>query len=316
MNSRSPQSAGTPEAVTITAKSLEQALVKAAGELGVTQDELAYEVVREETSKGLFSFFKNPVVEVKAWVKPVQRQQRGPRHDRPERRERQDRSERHERRQEARGDKRVPSATELLRDKPSRQKERTAREQDEPSELAVNAEPFSPEKADALRDELRDFCAGIVSRIAGEPVEVTANVEEGRLVLDIHNDYVAQQIAKNSKLAEALEHILRKKPRHLRQELPFRIFIDVSGARRKREEELIQMAYDLSAKVWENKRPIVLNYKSSYDRKIIHMALDKDERVYTKSIGSGPNRKLMILPSREGGGAEAEHLDASESEPV
>jgi spoIIIJ-associated protein len=86
----------------------------------------------------------------------------------------------------------------------------------------------------------------------------------------------------------------------LRQELPFRIFVDVSGLRRKREEELIQMAFDLSAKVHENKRPIVLNYKSSYDRKIIHMALDKDERVYTKSIGSGPNRKLMILPQKEG----------------
>ncbi|MEZ4743631.1 MAG: R3H domain-containing nucleic acid-binding protein [Bdellovibrionota bacterium] len=56
------------------------------------------------------------------------------------------------------------------------------------------------------------------------------------------------------------------------------------------------MANDLSIKVSENKRPVVLNYKSSYDRKIIHMALDKDEKVYTKSIGSGPNRKLMILP--------------------
>ena len=96
-----------------------------------------------------------------------------------------------------------------------------------------------------------------------------------------------------------MEHILRKKPRHLRQELPFRIFVDVGGIRQKREEDLIQMAVDLSAKVSENKRPIVLNYKSSYDRKIIHMALDKDDRVYTKSIGSGPNRKLMILPVKE-----------------
>ena len=119
------------------------------------------------------------------------------------------------------------------------------------------------------------------------------------MILNIDNEYIAQQISKNSKLAEALEHILRKKPRHLRQELPFRIFVDVSGVRRNREEELIQMAHDLSAKVHENKRPIVLNYKSSYDRKIIHMALDKDERVYTKSIGSGPNRKLMILPQKD-----------------
>ena len=61
----------------------------------------------------------------------------------------------------------------------------------------------------------------------------------------------------------------------------------------------MELARDLSEKVHENKRPIVLNYKSSYDRKIIHMALDKDDRVYTKSIGTGPNRKLMILPIRK-----------------
>ena len=28
------------------------------------------------------------------------------------------------------------------------------------------------------------------------------------------------------------------------------------------------------------------------------MALDKDDLVYTKSIGSGSNRKLMILPQK------------------
>jgi spoIIIJ-associated protein len=42
----------------------------------------------------------------------------------------------------------------------------------------------------------------------------------------------------------------------------------------------------------------VLDYKSAADRKIIHMALENDTRVYTKSIGNGPSRKLMILLSR------------------
>ena len=62
---------------------------------------------------------------------------------------------------------------------------------------------------------------------------------------------------------------------------------------------LIEMAHDLSDKVHEKQKPIVLNYKSSYDRKIIHMALDKNDKVYTKSIGSGANRKLMILPVKQ-----------------
>ena len=276
--SGSSRSAGTQDAkkIKVEAKSLEQALVKAAGTLGLSQDEIEYEILKEDTAKGLFSFFKNPVVEIAAWAKarPAQRSERGPRQERRERPRREEREAR-----------------------PARAERHYDEDQDEQN--AVPAEPLSPEKLAALEGELRDFCAGIVSRIADEPVEVTSTIEGGRLVLNVHSENIAQQITKNAKLAEAMEHILRKKPRHLRQELPFRIFIDVNGLRRKREEDLIEMAHDLSAKVHENKRPIVLNYKSSYDRKIIHMALDKDDRVYTKSIGSGPNRKLMILPTKD-----------------
>jgi spoIIIJ-associated protein len=281
MTSSSRPSVGSRDPVTVEAKSIEQALVKAAGVLGVTQDEVAYEVLREDTGKGLFSFFKNPVVEIKAWVKAKP----APQASRPAREPRE----------------RAP--------RPSPAAASYGDHDDDEAVSAEPKEPLSPEKVEALQEELRDFCAGIVSRIAGEPVAVDARVEEGRLVLDVQSEYIAQQITKNSKLAEAMEHILRKKPRHLRQELPFRIFVDVSGLRRKREEDLIQMAFDLSAKVHENKRPIVLNYKSSYDRKIIHMALDKDARVYTKSIGSGPNRKLMILPSRDAQGSSQTPTD-------
>lgn len=262
--------------VTIEAKSLEFALVKAAGALGVTQDQVHYEIVREDASKGFFSFFKNPVVEIRAWVKA-----KGTGKDAgPERR-----------------DSRPP--------RPARHTKTRRRDDDDHDEHeGIPHEPLTADQVEALTEELRLFCEGIAASIAGEPVKVEAKVDDGRLVLNIENEYVAQQIARNSKLAEALEHILRKKPRHLRQELPFRIFVDVGNMRKKREEELVQMAFDLSAKVHENKRPIVLNYKSSYDRKIIHMALDKDERVYTKSIGSGPNRKLMILPTKDAAGAQ------------
>lgn len=173
--------------------------------------------------------------------------------------------------------------------------------------LNDEVEDLSPEEVAELKEDLRGFCQAICSSIVGHKVDVRAELDDGRLVLDCEDEYLAAQMVKNSKLAEALEHILRKKPRHIKRELPFRIFVDVQGVRRKRETDLVELARDLSEKVHENKRPIVLNYKSSYDRKIIHMALDKDERVYTKSIGTGPNRKLMILPIRKKD--EIEHGD-------
>lgn len=172
------------------------------------------------------------------------------------------------------------------------------RKKTRPSQGEV-AEELSQKEIDELVDDLREFCAGICGHVSGQDVNVSVELQGQRLILDIDDDYLSAQIAKNSKLAESLEHILRKKPRHLKRELPFRIFVDVKGVRRKREDDLVELARDLSEKVHDSLRPIVLNYKSSYDRKIIHMALDKDSRVYTKSIGTGHNRKLMILPIKK-----------------
>ena len=82
------------------------------------------------------------------------------------------------------------------------------------------------------------------------------------------------------------------------EDVPFRVFIDMGGGRKNRDEELVSIAQKTSKKVVEKQKPIILNYNNSYDRKVIHMALDGDKRVYTKSVGVGANRKLMVLPSK------------------
>src|SRR5690606_15221014 len=121
-------------------------------------------------------------------------------------------------------------------------------------EEPLSKEPLTEQETSQLIDDLRSFCAGICENITGETCAVSATVDDGRLVLNVENEYMAQQISRNSKIAESLEHLLRKKPRYLKRELPFRIFIDVNGMRMQRERELIDMARDLSAKVHENQK--------------------------------------------------------------
>lgn len=263
-----------PQKVHIDAKNLDLALVRAASALGVSQDEVVYEIVKQ-TERGLFSFFTGQKVEIVAW-----RKSKGP--------------NRHHNKQAPTGPRRGASARPSHDRFVDNDNDRSIEREDS----NIEKRQLSNEEINTLKEDLRSFCQEICCRMVGEGVSVNANLEDGRLVLDVDNEFLANQIVKSSKLAESLEHVLRKKPHHLHQELPFRIFVDAKGFRRQREGELIQMAHDLSFKVHDSQRPIVLNYKSSYDRKIIHMTLDKDQRVYTKSIGSGPNRKLMILPSK------------------
>lgn len=166
------------------------------------------------------------------------------------------------------------------------------------SEISLaNREPLDEATQAEVSKDISDFCAEICRHMTGESPVVSATVENDRLCLNIESESIGSLIQKNSRLAEALEHLLRKKPRYLKRELPFRIFVDAQGVRAARELELVDIAKDISSQVAANQKPMVLDYKSSYDRKIIHMALDGDSKVTTKSIGSGPNRKLMVIPN-------------------
>lgn len=246
--------------IRVSGRNLEQALEKGATKLGLEKSKLDHRVI-SKTNGGIFAFLAKKV-EIAVWPKDQKNDTR---------------------------------QTQMPRKKQEKNQTRTQQTRYKKQAHDQQTE-FSRGEIEALEASLREFLAGICERMVGEPVTVESKLEDERLVLNIDSEHLASQIARNSKLAESFEHILRKKPRHLQRELPFRIFVDVKGVRTGRETELADLARDLSDKVSKNKRPIVLNYKSSYDRKIIHMTLDKDERVYTKSIGSGPNRKLMILP--------------------
>ena len=304
-----------PGAITVEAKTLELALQKAALTLGVSQERLGHEVVKESGS-GIMGLLTGRRIQISAWRKagprPVQathgdrsgerrsdRGERAPSRGGDDRRgvgnggrNEDRRSSRDNDRDYDRGQQRTQSRSNHRRDDDENQ---------DSEHPAVPARQLTAEEIDSLKEEVRTFWQDLCAMMAGESVEVSAEIDGGRLTLRANSEYLAAQLTKNSKLAEAFEHILRKKPRHLRQELPFRIFVDINDIRKNREEELVAMAKDLSAQVQENGKPIVLNYKSPYERKIIHMALDQDEMVYTKSIGSGSGRKLMILPISEKG---------------
>ena len=328
--------------VSTSGKTLDLAIVKAAVALGVDQNQVGYEVVKESKG-GIMKLFGFGRVEISAWIKSHGGRGDGRRHgrnntqrdgrtsNRPE--DRDGGRGRNRGRGRGRGAEGSPRTTESgdragasfqgggressgHRDRGEhggrgeRHQRSEPRAPREPREPAV---PLEPAQLESVIEELRLFCAEICSRIAGKEIEVKATLQGDRLRMDIQDEEIVQIMSENTKLAESLEHLLRKKPRHLKQELPFRVFIDAGNSRRGREEELTIVAKEMCEKVVESQRPMVLNYQSSYDRKIIHTTLEGDERVFTKSIGSGSNRKLMILPARDKRMSDNEAMSAAES---
>lgn len=301
----------SPESsVKISARTVDKALAQAAAELGVSPDQLDYRLI-SQTKGGLFSFIGRKV-EIEAWLLSAEDEadlaaepqvhSQGAETELenlvPLKKPRRSRGDSQKSRRGARG---KPSGRQDASAKGESRSRRGGSRHGSRSEypkVVKDETPFTEEQVREIKEQIRVACDDICQYLIGsETYELATREENGRFTIDIYDESLGKQVAKNAKIAESLEHILRKVPK-VQRELPFRIFVDVNEIRQSRESELVVMARDLSEKVHDNKRPIVLNYKNSYDRKIIHMALDQDDRVYTKSIGEGSNRKLMILPAR------------------
>ena len=74
-----------------------------------------------------------------------------------------------------------------------------------------------------------------------------------------------------------------------------RVTIDIEGYRKKREETLRALARRMAAKALRNKRSVMLEPMSAYERRIIHSEIQNIEGVSTNSIGSDNNRKIVIF---------------------
>ena len=74
-----------------------------------------------------------------------------------------------------------------------------------------------------------------------------------------------------------------------------RVTIDIEGYRAKREETLRALARRMAAKAIRNRRSVMLEPMSAYERRIIHSEIQNIEGVSTNSIGSDNNRKIVIF---------------------
>lgn len=83
----------------------------------------------------------------------------------------------------------------------------------------------------------------------------------------------------------------------LRRRVSF--MVDVNGYRHRKEEGLEKLALRMADKVTKRQKPITLEPMNSYERRLIHMSLRDQAKVYTRSVGEGTSRRVRIYPSSD-----------------
>jgi spoIIIJ-associated protein len=123
----------------------------------------------------------------------------------------------------------------------------------------------------------------------GQPQEETIPVN---LKLEEPSVLIGDRGQTLSDIQHLLKMIIRKKI-----EAPIYIDLDIQDYKKKKEEYLKDIARSAADEVTLNKKEKILEPMSSYERRIIHMALADREGVSTESVGEREDRRVVIKPS-------------------
>ena len=105
-------------------------------------------------------------------------------------------------------------------------------------------------------------------------------------------------IGKNGEVLDALQYIVNKIGNRSNG-LKKKIFIDSEGYRSRKIERLTSLANRSAEKARKTRRPVTLHPMNAHDRRIIHLSLQNDHLLTTKSQGDGYLKKVVILPKKE-----------------
>ena len=173
-----------------------------------------------------------------------------------------------------------------------------AMERSTPAELSeVVDEPVSGDVIDApgeLLDAVRDMVSAV---LAAMDFEAGVDVyDAGRFIAaDVTPDNTALFIGQKGETIDALQYLVNVA---MYKERPFvkRIVLDAEGYRQRRVEALQGMAHRTARRAVREQRAVELPPMSSSERRVVHLFLHDNPSVTTQSEGSGGNRRVTVSP--------------------
>ena len=157
-----------------------------------------------------------------------------------------------------------------------------------PARILVNVRPL-----DALtvgKQFLSDLFQAM--HIAVE-LEVAVPEEEGPVAVNLRGEDLGILIGKHGQTLDSLQYLTNLVANKNSAER-IRIMIDIEDYRERRAHTLTRLALRLAEKVKRSGDRVVLEPMNPHERKIIHMALQNDNRVNTLSEGEDPYRRVAI----------------------
>ncbi len=168
-----------------------------------------------------------------------------------------------------------------------------------PVEKPVPAETVKASASEAPLDEspdyaaVRSFLTGLLEHMGIEAEINMSEREGGGINVDLAGPGMGAVIGRRGETLDAIQHLTNYAVNH-GSEKHLRVSVDAENYRAKREESLTKLAEKMAEKAIKYKRSMALEPMNSYERHVIHTALQNYEGVTTASTGTEPNRRVVV----------------------
>ncbi len=145
----------------------------------------------------------------------------------------------------------------------------------------------------AQAEETEKFLSGLLERMGVEAnIEISPR-EGGGLNVNLTGAGIGAVIGRRGETLDAIQHLVNYTVNR-GSDKRSHINVDAENYRAKREDSLVHLAEKMAAKAVKYQRSMALEPMNSYERHIIHAALQDNENVTTSSIGAEPNRRVVV----------------------
>lgn len=164
---------------------------------------------------------------------------------------------------------------------------------------AAQAPAAAPEQS-VLDDNARritEFLTGLLEHMDSPAQVQVTETEKGRYSVVLEGQKLGQLIGRRGETLDAIQQLTNYAVNSGREKR-IRVHVDAENYRAKREQSLESLARKVAAKVTRYRRSVTLEPMNAYERHVIHAALQDVKGVTTYSVGTEPNRRVVVAYDR------------------
>ncbi len=172
--------------------------------------------------------------------------------------------------------------------------ERAERPAPQPKPIVDLGEECRDEKS----EQIRSFLKGLLEHMDSAAEIKIYESEKGRYKVYLEGEKLGALIGRRGETLDAIQQLTNYSINRGSEKNRVRVQVDAENYREKREQSLERLAEKVAGKVTKYRRNVTLEPMNAYERHVIHTALQDTPGVTTFSIGTEPNRRVVVSYDR------------------